>query len=171
MSKEMTRCYLELRHAIACWHCFTVNSYHVVGSNRSEQILKITLSGTLLMRTEYHRFYCLESKVKIKSFLCSIKNRATSGCGTGGLPPPLLNVFTRWKGVNGFTLPPTTSRLAALRSWTEGSGEQYGRINSIKSPASGVGNVSEPRLVSRVGRLGKFWFAYVGVFVHSGRWW
>jgi hypothetical protein len=29
----------------------------------------------------------------------------------------------------------------------------YSGINSIKSPASGPGNVSEPRLMSQVGRL------------------
>ena len=33
---------------------------------------------------------------------------------------------------------------------------KYSRINSSKSPASGAGNVSEPRLMSQVGKVCEF---------------
>jgi len=41
---------------------------------------------------------------------------------------------------------------------------QYRTINSIKSPGSGTPNVSEPRLLSQVGRLRKVVCAQVRLF-------
>ena len=35
-------------------------------------------------------------------------------------------------------------------------GSVYNRINSTTSPASGVGNISEPRVIPQVGRLREF---------------
>jgi hypothetical protein len=45
----------------------------------------------------------------------------------------------------------------------------YNRINSTKSPASGAGNFSEPRLMSEVGRMGEVMCACVSVFLQSER--
>ena len=42
------------------------------------------------------------------------------------------------------------------------------RINSTKSPASGVNNVSEPRAVSQVGRVCEVVCAQIRVFLQSG---
>jgi hypothetical protein len=48
--------------------------------------------------------------------------------------------------------------------------ENYNRINSIKSPASGAGNVRERRLISQVGRVREVVCAYISVFLQSERW-
>ena len=39
---------------------------------------------------------------------------------------------------------------------------KYRSINSAKSPTSDAGNVSEPRLISQVGRVREVVFAFVG---------
>lgn len=41
----------------------------------------------------------------------------------------------------------------------------YSTSNSAKSPASGAGNISEPRLKRQVGRSRRFVCAYVSVFL------
>jgi hypothetical protein len=45
---------------------------------------------------------------------------------------------------------------------------RYGRISSTKSPVSGAGNVTEPRLMSQVGRVHKISFTYVSFGNQSG---
>jgi len=44
---------------------------------------------------------------------------------------------------------------------------KYRSINSAKSSASGAGNVSEPRLISEVGRVREVVFAFVGSAVRA----
>jgi hypothetical protein len=46
----------------------------------------------------------------------------------------------------------------------------YCRINSTTSPASGAGNVSEPRLMLQVGRVREVLSAQISVFLQSERW-
>jgi hypothetical protein len=52
----------------------------------------------------------------------------------------------------------------------EQSGREYSRINSTKFPALGADNVSEPRLMSQVGRLREVVCACISVFLQSERW-
>jgi len=44
---------------------------------------------------------------------------------------------------------------------------RYSSINSTKSPVSGAGNVSEPKLMSWVRRVHEFVWAYIGGFRQS----
>jgi hypothetical protein len=46
----------------------------------------------------------------------------------------------------------------------------HSRINSIKSRASGAGNVSESRLMSHVGRVREIVCAWISVSLQSERW-
>jgi len=46
----------------------------------------------------------------------------------------------------------------------------YSRMNSTKSPASGAGNVSKPRLMSQVGRVLEVVCGWRSVFLQSERW-
>ena len=43
----------------------------------------------------------------------------------------------------------------------------YSNINSTKSPAAGVGNVSEPMLISHVGRVREVVCSYICIFLLS----
>jgi hypothetical protein len=47
---------------------------------------------------------------------------------------------------------------------------RYRRSNSTKSPASGAGNISQPRLMSQVTRVHEVLSTYVSVFLQSERW-
>jgi len=47
---------------------------------------------------------------------------------------------------------------------------KHNRSNYIKSPASGAGNVSEPILMSPVGRVREVVCAWISVFLQSERW-
>ena len=46
----------------------------------------------------------------------------------------------------------------------------YSASNSTKSPTSGAGNVSEPRLMSQVGRVREFVCAWISVFLQPELW-
>jgi hypothetical protein len=46
----------------------------------------------------------------------------------------------------------------------------YSRINNTKSPSSGAGNFSEPRLMSHVGGVREFVCASSRVFLQSEGW-
>jgi len=48
--------------------------------------------------------------------------------------------------------------------------ELYSRSYSTKSPASGVGNVSEPSLMSQVGKVRAVVCAEISVFLLPERW-
>jgi len=48
-------------------------------------------------------------------------------------------------------------------------GSVYNRMNSTTSPASGVGNISEPRVMPQVGGLREFVCAWIYVFLQSER--
>ena len=56
------------------------------------------------------------------------------------------------------------SRVYIAKYVKESATVQYRTIDSIKSPGSGTRNVSEPRLLSQVGRLRKFVCAQVSLF-------
>jgi hypothetical protein len=47
---------------------------------------------------------------------------------------------------------------------------QYRRRNSVKSPASGLSKLSEPRLMLQVGRVREVGCVRVSVSVHPERW-
>ena len=48
---------------------------------------------------------------------------------------------------------------------------EYSRINFTKSPVSGTGNVSKPKLMSQTWRVREVVSTQVNVFLHSERWW
>jgi hypothetical protein len=61
------------------------------------------------------------------------------------------------------------SPITSVAQITKG-GTVFSRICSIKSPAWGAGNLSEPRLISQVRRVREVVCAYISVFLQSERW-